>query len=241
MTRRTHASSLLPILLLALAACELGGTPELRGSGNPAEETREVADFTEIEMSVPGTLEISPGEAGSLRLTADDNLIERIETTVEGGTLRITSPGVQPRPSSPLRVHLTVRELRSVTGTGAATITLEGMRGEALAINLTGAGRVRGSGFELERLSLSLSGAAGATLAGSARELALEVTGAGEVNASNLEVARARVQLVGAASARVNASEHLSGSAVGASSLTYHGEPVLEVTTAGASRVRRAN
>jgi hypothetical protein len=231
----------LPLLaLIPFGACDFGDTPQLQGSGTAAEVERQISGVQAVEMRVPGELRITQGGAESLRIEADDNFLERIETSVEGGVLRISSPGVQLRPSAPLRLHLGVVEVQRVSGSGAASLFLHELQGESLEISLSGAGRVRGEGLELGRLALSLSGAADAALEGSARELSLELTGAGEVDAAELQVARARVQLTGATGARVAATEQLSGTVSGASSLTYSGDPAVEVSTSGASRLRRA-
>ena len=57
----------------------------LTGSGMPATATRNAAGVRSVAMSVPGKLEIVAGDTGKLTVTADDNVLAVLETTVERG------------------------------------------------------------------------------------------------------------------------------------------------------------
>jgi hypothetical protein len=54
----------------------------VRGSGNVVEETREVSGVSGVELATLGTLHVEIGESESLRIEAEDNLLEYIETDV---------------------------------------------------------------------------------------------------------------------------------------------------------------
>jgi hypothetical protein len=230
------------LVLLALAGCEVGrDQPVIRGSGTAAEEAREVTGFTAVQLAVPAALTVEQAGAESLRLEGDDNVLAAIETSVQGGVLRIQAPGVRLRPERPLRVHLTVRELERVEAAGAASVTLAELSADRLEVSLAGAGRLLAGELEVRHLVVGLAGAGRGTLGGRTDQLELSLAGAGSVDATELAARLVQVQIAGAGNARVHAAERLSGSLAGAASLTYHGDPRVEVSTAGASRVRRAD
>jgi len=234
--------AVIPLLLLAFAGCEVGtGQPQIRGSGTSAEEAREVADFNAVQIAVPAALTVEQGDTESLRLGGDDNVLAAIETSVQGGVLRIEAPGVQLRPELPLRVHLTVRELDRLEAAGAASVTIAPMHTDRLELSLAGAGRLLARELEVRHLVVGLAGAGQGTLGGRTDQLELSLAGAGSLDATELAARLVQVQIAGAGSARVHASERLSGSLAGAASVTYHGDPQVGVSTAGASRVRRAD
>ena len=91
------------------------GRESVRGSGSISEETHRFTGLTGVELATRGELEIRLGDDEGLQVTADDNLHEHLALTTDGGTLRIdTRPGVNLRPSRPIRYTLTAREIEFI-------------------------------------------------------------------------------------------------------------------------------
>jgi hypothetical protein len=74
---------------LVLSACDIGYGRTVRGSGRIIEEDRSVGGVTGVNLATIGDLTIEVGNRESLRIEAEDNLLEYFETEVRGGTLRI--------------------------------------------------------------------------------------------------------------------------------------------------------
>ncbi len=123
MNRRIRFTILVAVLALTTMACELSGilvennigTIE-RGSGSVVAETRPVSGITGVDLATIGTVIIQVGDNESLRIEAEDNLMEYFETDVRGGILRIeTTPAtINLRPTEPVHFFLTVKDLERV-------------------------------------------------------------------------------------------------------------------------------
>jgi hypothetical protein len=74
---------------LMLSSCWFMG-PWVKGNGNVTEETRQVGEFDQIEVSRGMNVYIEKGTPASVKVIADSNLHEVIKTDVEGGVLKIT-------------------------------------------------------------------------------------------------------------------------------------------------------
>jgi hypothetical protein len=93
-------------------------TQELKGSGVVVSERRDVTGFDKIYCRSDGALLVTQGDTESLTIEADNNLLERIETKVEGGELRIRlwyRGHVTKITPTRLIYHVTVKQLREVT------------------------------------------------------------------------------------------------------------------------------
>ena len=96
---KTTNTILLATLILAafvLNACNIsalqGVGTTIRGSGNVVEETREVSGVSGVQLATIGDMVIELGDKESLRIEAEDNLLEYFETEVRNGKLIIGTP-----------------------------------------------------------------------------------------------------------------------------------------------------
>jgi hypothetical protein len=210
--------------LLLLAACNWSDTyggPAIKGSGNLKTETRVVERFTAIVISGSANLEIEQTGEESLELTVDDNLLELFTTEVRDGTLfigvaegkRLTWSGKGPH------IKVTVRELRKLKVSGAAS--------------------VKATKLDTDSLSISISGAGSASIAGRSNNLLISVSGAGSLDAVNLQTRRATVIVSGAGDVTVNASDELDARVSGAGDIWYVGTPKLQSRVSGAGSIKQ--
>jgi hypothetical protein len=211
---------LLFFVLLAglLTACN--NITGIRGSGTPKTETRNVSGFKEIKANGAINLEVSFKPEYSLTIEADDNLLEYINTDVNGGTLVIESRGQKINPKSKINVTITMPELVNLEINGASTGSVAGVKAD--------------------KLHLSISGASKLKIDGEVRELKATAAGASSIDAEGLKTENANVDASGASNITVNASGDLSANASGASSVKYIGEPKsLKQNSSGASSVKK--
>lgn len=238
----TRPALVLPLLLAASACAENsvrvpGRTVE--GSGSSAVETREVSGFRKVAYSLPGELTIVRGDAGEVRIEADDNLVPRIETRVRNGVLEIGSGGSTLRPSGPLRVRLTTPALEGVIATGAGSVDAPGLRGEEVSVTLAGSGDVRAHDLETARLRVDVAGSGNAVLSGRASRQVLTIAGSGDVDAVEVASDAVEATIAGSGSARVHARERIRANLVGSGSVLYRGDPEISTTRVGSGTVTR--
>src|SRR5262249_24305541 len=133
------------VLLFALATfsgCICGG---LRGSGTARTETRTVAPFQEIATNGSYAVDITVGGGPSVVVTADDNLLPHVLTTVDAGRLSIhTDQVVNPR--TDIKVAIQTPSLTAVRVAGSSHATIRGITGDSFRLDVDGASDVRAEG-----------------------------------------------------------------------------------------------
>lgn len=193
------------LCLFAAAFCvSCCGCTGIPGSGVSDTETRQVDSFDEIELSGIGTLNISTGDTQSVSVTADDNLLELLETSVSDGKLKIR-PTKSISPKTDIVIDVTIPNIKAVELSGATSLNLDNVSSESL--------------------SIEMSGACGADGSGNIGDLNLEMSGACKARFKSLEAKNVKVDLSGAGSATVFASESFEADVSGVGKITCHGNP----------------
>ena len=120
----------------------------VEGSGVPATESRDVAPFAAVDLAGSNNVTIHVGGEQSVVVSADDNLLDHVTTTVEGGKLVIgTTPGSMAT-KAPMSVDVTVPTLRALTLSGSGTVVADGIDAKRLTVALPGSGILRANGTE---------------------------------------------------------------------------------------------
>jgi len=127
--------------LLVLRGCPGG----LVGSGNLETEVYAFADFNEVEISSAFEFEIEQSSSYSISVTADDNVMEYVQVSQDGQTLKIGLGRVLPLWSVTLRVSVTMPQLSDLTVSGASRGDIHDFSStQDLDITVSGASRVNG-------------------------------------------------------------------------------------------------
>lgn len=195
-----------------------GCRDQVEGSGQSMTEQRDVAPFTELSVRGAVQAQVRIGQPQSVSLIGDDNVIRVIKTEVRDGRLTV-QPEKSYNSNVPLRLEIVVPDLDWVAVSGASTVTV--------------------SGVDVEEMTLRVSGASTVQVSGSAGEVDAEASGASRIRLQDLSAREAEVDATGASTIEVTVSERLTGSASGASTVTYAGNPDVRVSTSGGSNVRR--
>lgn len=133
------------------------GRESVRGSGRVSEERHRFAGLTGVELATRGELEIRLGDDEGLRVSADDNLHEHLALTTDGGTLRIdTRPGVNLRPSRPIRYTLTARQIDFIELSSSGNAKAPALRADRIEIRLNSSGDLPVDGIEAETVDISV-------------------------------------------------------------------------------------
>ena len=167
-----------------------------QGNGLAASERRSVGSLQTLDVNGPLQVEVRVGEAPSLQVEGDSNLLPLVRSDSSGDTLRLSVMG-RVQTSNPLRVIYTTPQLARVESSGSGRLSISGLHGGAL--------------------SLTQNGSRSTQLAGSVSVLELRLNGSGSVDASGLAA--------GSTQASVNGSGRLNlGQVRGESlSLELHG------------------
>ena len=98
-----------------------------RGSGVPATQTRDVPAFDGVELAGGNNVVIRVGGKQSVVVRADDNLLDRVTTRVQSGTLVVGNTPGSVTTKSPMSVVVTVPTLSELTLAGGGNIVVDGV------------------------------------------------------------------------------------------------------------------
>ena len=212
----------------------------LIGSGNLETEEYAFTDFTEVEIGSAFEFEIDQSSSYSISVTADDNVMDYVQVSQVGQTLKIGLRRFISIGPVTLRASVTMPQLHGLTASGASRGTISGFSStENMNITVSGASSVNGD-ITAGNVEFGISGASNIQLEGSANNMDATASGASHLNLDDFIVNDADVNLSGASSGTVNLNGRLDANLSGASTLWYIGEPTMgTIDTSGASKLSK--
>ena len=211
------------------------------GAAQAATETRSVADFDEVVITVPGEVSINQGLGETLTLEAEPAVLRKITTQIHGRRLLIGLVPGRVETQQPIRMKLGVRTLRAFESRTAGAISIGPLSSDALALVLTG-----GSALSLDRLDKALSldvritGAGDVAVGGgtvTAQKVA--ITGMGTYSAPKLASERAEVAIDGHGEVQLAASTALAVRIGGVGRVRYRGAPAVTRSVRGMGSIEK--
>jgi hypothetical protein len=216
MSRQFGLLVCLGILLMTGCALNFSSFAGVQGSGVMATETRDVGDFTGLDLRGSATVKIAVGQKASVVLELDDNLLPLIQTEVRNGLLVIDNKQSY-RSSNGLNVSITVPELHQLAVNGAGDISIVNLNSDQFEIDLNGSSDV--------------------TALGSARKLAVTINGSGTVHLEDVVANEATATIRGSGDIRLQVLEKLSATILGSGDIRYHGTPQVSKSIQGSGSV----
>ncbi|MBG8553331.1 head GIN domain-containing protein [Hymenobacter guriensis] len=235
-------SALLPLTVL-LASChnDLMG-PTVRGSGPMTSENRSIRDFTELELPIDAEVYLTQGLTQEVRVEAQRNILDVLETDVEGNRLHIDFGRTTVRKHDRIRVYLTTPTLSRVILAGSGRIeSTNTWLLPRLEVSISGSGSTDLACEQATAVATTISGSGRANWRGNAARHEISISGSGQVNSYDLDTDAVDVDLVGSGRARVSATEKLDVRISGSGNVYYKGEPSINTQISGSGRVLSDN
>lgn len=196
----------------------------VRGSGNVETQERTAEYFNAIHTSTGIDVYVTQGTKESIRVEADDNLLEYIETNVTGNTLRVKTD-VQIRNAHRKVVHVTIKDIEELKASSGGDIIGENLlKTPHLYLSASSAGDIRIS-VSTEEISCKMSSSGDITLEGKTDILEASLSSAGDLKAYDLETREADVSTSSAGDAKIYVTERLRARASSAGDIYYKGNP----------------
>ncbi len=189
----------------------------VEGSGVAATETRDVAPFAAVDLAGSNNVSVHVGGEQSVVVSADDNLLDHVTTTVENGKLVIgTTPGSMTT-KTPMSVDVTVPSLHALTLSGSGTVVADGIAAKRLTVALPGSGILRASG--------------------TTTALEIEHAGSGDAQLEGIAASDVHAVLSGSGRIVVTATKSLDATVSGSGAIFYGGDPAQVTTSVTGSGV----
>lgn len=241
-----------PLVLLSTVAVLCSGCG-IRGSGVAADELREPGPFEGVvnETSIDVEIEAREGAASSVRVECDDNLLEHIETRVEGDRLVVTQPpGSWVQPRVRCRVVVVADSIRdaevagsgdvlvwsdsAVTGLGALRVAGSGglhLRGAALAdelaLSIAGSGDLVVDRVEARHVTATLGGSGSMVVSdGQSETVDVSIEGSGDVDLASMSALEVDAGVFGSGSAHVRCTDRIAARVDGSGDVVIYGDPL---------------
>lgn len=212
------------VCVLPILACNL-----TRGNGTPAEEGRNVEPFEGVRTEDVVEVHVSLGDAPSVRLRCDANLLGQIETETRSGWLVIrTRRGVTLLPRAECRADIVATHLLGLETTGSADAYATGAHGDTLELRSSGSGDLDAQDVAVGELTVETSGSGDAFLAGDTSLLSIDTTGSGDVHARDLTADDAYITSTGSGDVEATVMGTAEISTTGSGDVDVWGAP--EVT-----------
>ncbi len=226
---------------LFFAACNVSFNGDsLSGNGNVKTEKRNVGDFHAIKSSGSIDVEVSEGNAYSVSVEDDENILSVIVTEVQGGTLNIHYKDNTSINNDHAKVHVTAPSLDKIISSGSADIVINNVvkNDRQIEISVSGSGNIKG-GVDAPEITASIGGSGNVNLSGHTKNFDGKVSGSGDLNCGDLQSENADVSVSGSGNAHVFASVSLKARASGSGDVYYRGNPASpEIHTSGSGSVQ---
>ena len=207
-------------LMLAITAMGFSATAQnndkyddkdrIEGSGNVITKEITVKSFDELNASGVFNLLLSQGDKESLKIEADDNLMDLFIIENEGSTLKIKmKKNSNFNSKKQLKVYVTFKTLKSMDlGMVGGTSSDDKLKFTDLKLKNQSVGSVS-LNMTLQTLNLENQSVGSVKLEGSAENAVVKNNSVGSINAANFVVQKMDIENNGVGSATVNAEKEL--------------------------------
>lgn len=195
---------------------------DVRGSGNLTSEIRELSSFSAIDNEGVIDLVILVGEAQSVEIIGDDNVLRYVETRVEDNELKIRLEDGRNYNNIDLEAIISLPSLRRLRNEGVSQVQINNVNS--------------GSSFEVEN-----EGSGNIRISGVATRFELENQGSGDIMAFGLSTQTSKVDLEGSGDVELSCSDLLEVEIEGSGNVYYRGSPEIISEIQGSGTVIDAN
>lgn len=214
---------------------------KVQGSGNVKKQSRELAHFTGVSLSLPATLELRIGNTESVSIETDDNLLPLIETAIENGTLKIrTAKRNSMLQARSMKIVVHAKDIERVSLGGSGSIDADALRGKKLSFELGGSGAIRVKSMDSDAVAINVGGSGNfKSGGGKTGSLSVSIGGSGDVDVGLVQTNDASVSVAGSGTAVVWANSGLSVTIAGSGDVNYYGDPKVSRSVVGSGGTKR--
>jgi len=210
--------SLLLVMITVFMSCS---KDDITGSGSLTSQMRDVDYFTKVKSEGVFEVNIMQGTTQSVEVIADNNVINKVNTRVVNGELRLSLDDGNYQDIN-LEINITALRLNGIENSGAGNI---------YAYNIDEEG-----GFSIDNY-----GSADILIEGSATSFGIENEGSGSIMAFDFLVNDSNVEIDGSGNVEVNCSDNLNIEIDGSGSVYYKGNPIINTDIVGSGSVKNTN
>lgn len=228
--RNIHYTIMACYFLLLLGGCHIDvdldndETSCIEGSKRMVSERRNIEGFDQINVHDDVEVYITQGNRYEIKVSAESNLIKRVETNISGQTLDIDLRGCI-KEHRTISVYVTTPTLRAIIASGSAHIIGEGqIKTNQLDVSLFGSGDID-LGVEARNLKVRHTGSGSILLNGVTDFQDVILKGTGDYDGIDLYSSTSHVLTKGSGNTYIYVRKQLYATITGSGNIYYKGFP----------------
>ncbi|NCD70459.1 head GIN domain-containing protein [Mucilaginibacter agri] len=233
--------------IFGLFAAVLVMAATLKASAQDAsQQTRNVSGYSKIGIGGPFKTRIIMGDKEGVVLNIDADYIDKVETVVENGALKVqfkksTFNWSQSYNIKTANVTIYAKSLSGLANSGSGSVTVEGaISSPDFALALSGSGSINIPTVKATgEFKTTISGSGSITIAGSAPSVSAVISGSGEIKAKEFSTQNASVTISGSGNVYLKADKQINATLVGSGSVFYSGNAQVNSHKVGSGTVQK--
>lgn len=222
--------------LLGTSSCI---TDIVDGNGYLVEESRITTDFSRVKSSGSFDVYITKGVETDVIVSAEENLLQYIETYVSNDVLHIDIENhISIRPDLPIEIYVSTPELEGLKLSGSGKIDTDHFDSREMDILLSGSGKIYTS-CNADEVDILVSGSGKVVVSGNTQKADFDISGSGKVDASNLSSESCYSTISGSGDVWISVEKYLKARISGSGNVYYYGQPELDKKISGSGNVLR--
>jgi len=208
------------------------------GSGVLTTTTRNVSDFTELEVDGKFDVYVHIDDNPRVEITTDDNMLSEVQTFVSEGELQIEMSDDYYRfKFTKMEVHIYNNTYSSLDFDGNITAyVVDTIFTPSLKLEHEGSGNSEVK-FSGDNISMKVNGTGNIQASGSSLSSKVEINGSGKIDALDLPASNVIAEIDGSGKIYVNAIEQLTAKINGSGSIKYIGSPTVNSSINGSGSI----
>ena len=232
---------ILACTIVVFSSCNEMFKKTVNGNGNIKSEDRNVSRADKIKSYGSFDILVIQGSTPSVKVEADENLLEYIVTHNEGDDLVIKArDNYNLRSDDPIKITITTNELEELDVAGSGNVKGEGKFSgrDHLKISVAGTGNVE-LAVNTPKIESNIAGTGNISLSGETRDSKIEIAGMGDYNASNLKSENVEIHIAGSGNTHVFAESKLEVHIAGSGDVFYKGNATITQDIAGSGKISK--
>lgn len=232
---------LITLSLVLLASTQIHAQwwgKSVKGNGELETITRNVGDYDEISVAGFFDVTLVAGNEGELTIEGESNLLEYIETEVNGERLTIKVKNKQNLKTSwgkDIKIRVPFRDLNQVSLSGSGEImSTDVIKANNFRVSVSGSGDIN-LVVEASSTESRVTGSGDLVLRGSTRDHETSVTGSGDLEAGRFKADNVDAKVTGSGDIRVSCDKSIRARVTGSGDIEYVGNPTKQDTKVSGS------
>lgn len=224
---------ILSLFVLTESCTQNRGWNAVKGEGPIVEKTLQLDDFQGVALSISGDVFLTQGAQQSVRIAAQQNVIDLIETEVNGGVWKIKTRENINR-HEPIKIYITIPSLNYayISGSGKMTTQNTFTGGEQLKVGISGSGDLQISA-DARAVDAHISGSGDIELTGSTTDISMHISGSGDIEADDMTSQNGNVHISGSGNCKLHTTKALEVHVSGSGDVYYKGSPTVDSRISG--------